>query len=66
MANTILQACVSIAGLVGAPIAGAIVSHNDGKYWGMNVFSGVLLLSGAALFTLTRMYVAGWQVAKKV
>ncbi|KAF3004217.1 hypothetical protein E8E13_007051 [Curvularia kusanoi] len=59
-------ACVSIAGLVGAPIAGAIVSHNDGKYWGMNVFSGVLLLSGAALFTLTRMYVAGWQVAKKV
>lgn len=59
-------ACVSFAGLVGNPIAGAIVSHNHGKYWGMNVFAGVLLMAGASLFTFTRMYVAGWKVAVRV
>ncbi|KZM19640.1 uncharacterized protein EKO05_0004235 [Ascochyta rabiei] len=59
-------ACVSFAGLVGNPIAGAIVTSNHGKYWGLNVFAGVLLLAGASFFTLTRMYVAGWKVAAKI
>jgi hypothetical protein len=62
----LFQACVSFAGLVGAPIAGAIVSSNGGKYWGMNVFSGVMLMTGAAMFTFTRMYIADWKVAKRV
>jgi MFS family permease len=59
-------ACVSFAGLVGNPIAGAIVVANDGSFWGLNVFAGVMMLSGAGMFTLTRFYVAGWKVFAKV
>ncbi|KAJ4413177.1 hypothetical protein N0V91_000151 [Didymella pomorum] len=59
-------AVVSVAGLVGNPIAGAIVSHNHGKYWGLNVFAGVFLMVGAGLFILTRFYIAKWKVAAKV
>ncbi|KAH6620461.1 major facilitator superfamily domain-containing protein [Boeremia exigua] len=59
-------ACVSFAGLVGNPIAGAIVTKNKGKYWGLNVFSGVLLLAGASMFAFTRMYIAKWKIAAKV
>ncbi|KAK7178685.1 monocarboxylate [Paraphaeosphaeria sporulosa] len=59
-------ACISFAGLVGNPIAGAIVVHNHGKYWGLNVFAGVMLTSGAALFLVARMHVAKWQVFAKV
>ncbi|KAH5439841.1 hypothetical protein HBI47_044980 [Parastagonospora nodorum] len=59
-------ACISFAGLVGAPIAGAIVDANGGRFWGLNVFSGVMLLAGALMFGVTRMDVAGWQMAKRV
>jgi MFS family permease len=59
-------ACVSIAGLVGNPIAGAIVAADNGKFWGLNVFSGVMLMAGALMFTVTRMYIADWQVMKRV
>jgi predicted MFS family arabinose efflux permease len=59
-------ACVSFAGLVGNPIAGAIVGANNGKFWGLNVFSGVMLMAGAFMFTVTRMYIADWQVMKRV
>lgn len=54
-------ACISFAGLVGNPIAGAIVDHNNGKYWGLNVFAGIMLLAGTAMFLFTRMYIAKWQ-----
>jgi MFS family permease len=57
---------VSIAGLVGNPIAGAIVSANNGAYWGLNVFAGVMLIAGALFFIFTRMYIADWKFAKKV
>jgi len=59
-------ACISFAGLVGAPIAGAIVDANGGKFWGLNLFSGIMLLAGALMFGVTRMGVAGWQLAKKI
>jgi MFS family permease len=57
----VIFACVSIAGLVGNPIAGAIVEVNHGAYWGLNVFAGVMILSGSAIFAFTRMYVADWK-----
>lgn len=59
-------AVISFAGLIGSPVAGAIISHNHGQYWGLNVFAGVLLMAGAGLFTLTRFYIAGWKVAANV
>lgn len=58
----VLFACISFAGLVGNPIAGAIVDANNGKYWGMNVFSGIMVLAGACMYIVTRMYIAGWKV----
>lgn len=59
-------ACTSFAGLASNPIAGAIVVQNNGKFWGMNVFSGVMLLAGASMFILTRMYIAKWQLFVRV
>lgn len=59
-------ACVSFAGLIGAPIAGAIVDADNGEFWGLNVFAGVMLVAGASLFILTRMYIAEWKVFKRV
>lgn len=59
-------ASVSFAGLVGNPIAGAIVVANGGAFWGLNVFAGVMIMSGAGMFTLTRFYIAGWKVFVKV
>jgi MFS family permease len=59
-------ACISFAGLVGNPIAGAIVAKNHGQYWGLNVFSGVMLLAGASMYVVTRMYIAEWKLFAKV
>ncbi|KAF1942167.1 MFS general substrate transporter [Clathrospora elynae] len=52
--------------LIGNPIAGAIVSQNHGKYWVLNVFSGVMLMAGASMFVLTRTYMAEWRLLAKV
>jgi MFS family permease len=59
-------ACTSFAGLIGNPIAGAIVDADNGSYWGLNVFAGVMLMTGAFMFTFTRMYIADWQILKRV
>jgi len=59
-------AMTSFAGLVGNPIAGAIVDANNGSFWGVNVFAGIMLLSGASMFLVTRFYIAGWKLLAKV
>lgn len=59
-------ACCSFAGLVGNPIAGAIVDRDNGKYWGLNVFAGIMLIAGSLMFTTTRMYLAEWKLLAKV
>ncbi|OJI80936.1 hypothetical protein ASPTUDRAFT_32396 [Aspergillus tubingensis CBS 134.48] len=45
----------SIAGLVTGSIGGAILAYNDGSYWGMKVYSGVLLLAGSVFVMGTRL-----------
>ncbi|KAG9189696.1 hypothetical protein G6011_06564 [Alternaria panax] len=45
----VMFACISFAGLVGNPIAGAIVDKNNGMYWGLNIFSGVMLMAGSSI-----------------
>ncbi|KAF1841859.1 MFS general substrate transporter [Cucurbitaria berberidis CBS 394.84] len=62
----VIFASISFAGLVGNPIAGAIVSRNNGKYWGLNVFAGIMLLAGASMFFCTRMYIAKWRLLVRV
>ena len=59
-------ASLSFAGLVGNPIAGAIVTQNHGKFWGLNVFAGVMLMGGTAMFAITRLYVAQWKVFVRI
>ncbi|KAF2031231.1 MFS general substrate transporter [Setomelanomma holmii] len=59
-------AVISFAGLVGNPIAGAIVEADNGSYWGLNVFAGIMLMAGALMFLFTRMYIAEWKVMKRV
>lgn len=61
----VLFSVVSFAGLAGNPIAGAIVARDHG-YDNATIFSGVLLLAGAILFTITRMYLAGWKVFVRI
>lgn len=55
-------ACVSFAGLVSEPIAGAIVDANKGAYWGMNLFAGLVLVAGGMIFVWARMILAGWKI----
>ncbi|KAF2867896.1 major facilitator superfamily domain-containing protein [Massariosphaeria phaeospora] len=62
----VVFSCIAIAGLVGNPIAGAIVGREHGGFDGLNIFAGVMLLAGAVLFTVTRMVVAEWKVLSKV
>jgi predicted MFS family arabinose efflux permease len=59
-------ACISFAGLVGNPIAGAIVVAEKGGYRGLNIFSGVMLMAGAIVFTVARFYLADWKLLRRV
>ncbi|KAF2132194.1 MFS general substrate transporter [Dothidotthia symphoricarpi CBS 119687] len=61
----LLFSCISFAGLIGNPIGGAIVG-NDGKFWGLYTFAGVMMLSGSFVFTIARFYVAEWKLFVKI
>lgn len=54
--------CLSFAGLVGNPIAGAIVDADNGKFHGLSIFAGVVMIAGAVMFTMTRMLYAQWKL----
>lgn len=56
----LLFACISFAGLIGNPIGGAIVG-DDGKFWGLYTFAGVMMLAGSFMFAIARFYVAEWK-----
>ncbi|RAL04114.1 MFS general substrate transporter [Aspergillus ibericus CBS 121593] len=49
----------SVAGLATGPIAGTILAQDNGSYWGMKVYSGVLILVGSALVLGTRVLQTG-------
>ncbi|KAK7206474.1 monocarboxylate transporter [Myxozyma melibiosi] len=49
----IIAALGSLGALSGMPIAGAIVAHNGGKYWGAAVFAGVSILAGCFFIACT-------------
>lgn len=64
--NGALFACVSLAALTGAPIGGALVTRYDGGYLGLQIFAGVMLLSGSTVFVVARGVVGGWSLKKVV
>lgn len=52
---------VSIAVLIGIPIAGKIVDNNGGEYWGLIVTTGVVYLASLAAFAMVKVEVVGWR-----
>jgi len=62
----VLYAVSSFGALIGSPIAGAIVTSQNGSFSGLKIFAGVNLLAGAAFVVFSRVYQAGWGVMKKI
>ncbi|RMZ72255.1 monocarboxylate permease [Pyrenophora seminiperda CCB06] len=62
----VIFASMSFAALIGNPVAGQIIIKNKGKFWGMNVFAGVILVTGASTYLVARMQLAKWKLAVKV
>ena len=57
-----LFACISIAGLVGNPIAGALSVRNDGGFVYLQIFAGVAIVLGSTLMIATRGVIVRWKV----
>ncbi|XWW97484.1 hypothetical protein V2A60_005467 [Cordyceps javanica] len=59
----LLFALSSVSGLVTSPVGGAILERWGGDdYTGMKIYSGVMMLSGAALVFVSRMMATGWKM----
>lgn len=54
-------AWISMAALTGNPIAGAITSRQNGAFSGLQIFTGVVLLTGGVFFVLGRVLIAGFK-----
>ncbi|EEU38029.1 uncharacterized protein NECHADRAFT_47977 [Fusarium vanettenii 77-13-4] len=52
----------SFGALTGIPIAGAILEANEGSYWGLIVFAGVLYTAAFAAFVFARGVAGGWNL----
>jgi MFS family permease len=59
-------ALTSIAALFGNPIAGAIVKHNHGSFWGVQVFAGIMIAVGSCFFVAARVSLKGFDLKAKV
>ena len=55
---------ISFAMLTGAPIGGALISHDDGGYTYAIIFSGVCTFVGTAFFVLARIARVGTELRK--
>jgi MFS family permease len=52
---------VSIAVLIGIPIAGKVVESNKGEYWGLIVLTGAFYVGSVVAFLLAKASVVGWR-----
>ncbi|EPS33230.1 hypothetical protein PDE_08192 [Penicillium oxalicum 114-2] len=56
---------ISFAALTGTPIGGALVPDVlTGSYTKLQVFCGVVMMAGSALFVVARIVVGGWKLGK--
>jgi MFS family permease len=62
----VLFTCISIASLTGSPIAGAILSRQNGTYWGLQVWAGAMMAASVFFFTAARVFLAGLSITKIV
>jgi predicted MFS family arabinose efflux permease len=52
---------VSMAVLVGIPIAGKILTANNGNYWGLIVTTGMVYIGSLFAFCMAKASVVGWR-----
>lgn len=64
--NGTLFAIVSAAVLFGNPVGGALITHHAGNFWGLQIFSGIMMAAGSTLFVAARVKLAGWAWRTKV
>lgn len=55
---------ISVAGLVGSPIGGALVVKDEGRYTYLQVFCGLAMFVGACLFVVARYLQCGFKWKK--
>ncbi|KAK3938392.1 putative MFS monocarboxylate transporter [Diplogelasinospora grovesii] len=53
---------VSLATLVGIPIAGKVVAACRGEYWGLIVLTGLVYIASLAAFLAAKASVVGWRL----
>ncbi|KAG8415050.1 hypothetical protein J3458_008932 [Metarhizium acridum] len=61
-----IYAFVSIAGLMGGPIGGGLITAAGGSYWQLQVFGGVMLGVGTLFFVACKLHLAKWRLFTKV
>ncbi|KAK5663196.1 hypothetical protein OQA88_6613 [Cercophora sp. LCS_1] len=52
---------VSVAVLIGIPIAGKVVEANKGDYWGLIVLTGTFYVGSVLAFMMAKVAVVGWK-----
>ena len=53
---------VSVAVLIGIPIAGKVVESNRGGYWGLIVLTGVFYVGSVLTFLMAKVSAVGWKL----
>ena len=52
--------------LIGNPLAGALITLNDGRYLYTQMFSGAAMTLGVVFLTAARVIKTGWKVSVRV
>ncbi|KAK9327830.1 major facilitator superfamily domain-containing protein [Lipomyces starkeyi] len=52
-----VSAIQGVSSLLGTPVGGAIVTHNEGEYWGAAVFAAVMMFAGGTAVLCARMFI---------
>ena len=53
---------VSVAVLIGIPIAGKVVEANKGDYWGLIVLTGMFYVGSVVAFFMAKVSAVGWNM----
>ncbi|KAH8667005.1 monocarboxylate transporter [Xylariales sp. PMI_506] len=64
--NGTMFAVISVGTLIGSPIAGALIAACEGKFWGLEIFTGVTLAISAVIIAFTRASLVGWKLKAKI
>jgi predicted MFS family arabinose efflux permease len=59
-------ATISVAALVGNPIGGALITAERGGYTHLQIFGGVMMFAGGAVYVGARASLVGWKIRVKV